>query len=457
MIRFSIITVTFNAEQTLERTLASVCGQTYEGIEYIVVDGASSDGTLALIAPYRERIACLVSEPDRGLYDAMNKGLQQATGDYVWFINAGDTLPVEDTVARLAASLPAGELPDILYGETVLTDSEGHTLGMRRLQAPEALTWQSFRHGMLVSHQAFIVRRTQVPAFDLRYRYSSDIDWCIRCLRRAHRIYNVRSVLCRYLDGGLSTQRRRASLLERFRIQSRYYGLLPTLIRHVWFAVRFALARKRNYVPLLVLALLLYLPDAWGQTAEELLDRAAALYAHPGGVSVSFAVHSQTATGEESFAGRLRMQGKRFALSTPELRVWYDGRNQWTYWAQSDEVTLSQPTGEELRETNPALILQHRSGYVAKLAGETFSPDGRPAYAIDLVPRSGKSGRDDPSLITVQIEKATSLPARIQLRTPSGGLTTVKLQSFKSPLAPQDTFFTFQASFCPSAPVIDIR
>jgi hypothetical protein len=221
---------------------------------------------------------------------------------------------------------------------------------------------------------------------------------------------------------------------------------------------RFALTRRRNCLPVAIL--LLCSLGAWGQTAEEWLDRAAALYAHPGGAAVSFALHSRSAAGEESFAGRLRMQGKRFALSTPELRVWYDGRNQWTWWAQSNEVMLSNPTVEELRETNPALILRHRSGYVATFVGETQSPDGRPACDIDLVPRDDarkKRGSNDPSLISVRIEKASSRPVRILMRTPAGGQTVITLQAFQAPLAPQDTVFTFQASFCPSAPVIDIR
>ncbi|MDR1380203.1 MAG: glycosyltransferase, partial [Tannerella sp.] len=90
---FSIITVTFNAGKVLEQTILSVVNQSYPGIEYIVIDGNSSDNTKEIIEQYASGISCRVSEPDRGLYDAMNKGLRLATGDYVWFLNAGDVLP----------------------------------------------------------------------------------------------------------------------------------------------------------------------------------------------------------------------------------------------------------------------------------------------------------------------------------------------------------------------------
>jgi glycosyltransferase involved in cell wall biosynthesis len=464
MIRFSIITVTLNAAQALKRTLHSVCQQTYQGIEYIVVDGASSDATLDLLNSF-PRIAQIVSEPDNGLYHAMNKGLQLATGDYLWFINAGDVLPSNDTIARLAASLSTVNLPDIIYGETLFTDADGRILGARRLRTPEVLTWKSFRMGMLVSHQAFLVRRTLAPPFDLRYRFSSDIDWCIRCLRAAQHIHNARTVLSHYLDGGLSARHHCPSLLERFRIQSRYYGLLPTLFRHAYFACRFLFARARNYVPFLLAFLFLSAappqkntppPPHTSQKAEQILDKAAARYAHSGGVAMNFAVHTRSPAGEESFAGLLRIKDQRFTLSTPDLHIWYDGHNQWTYWPLNGEVMLSEPATEELQATNPALILRHRHHYTASLVSEALSPEGRPVYNIDLLPRK-KPRPAEPSLISIQIEKATSLPARIVIRTSSDFLTTIRLQSFNAPLPPADTSFSFDPAFCPSAPIIDLR
>ena len=114
--KFSIITVTFNAGKVLEKTIQSVISQTYRNVEYILVDGKSKDNTLSIADTYKEWIHCLVSEPDKGLYDAMNKGIRLATGDYLCFLNAGDKFHDQDTLQRMVDSLKEGELPYVLYG-----------------------------------------------------------------------------------------------------------------------------------------------------------------------------------------------------------------------------------------------------------------------------------------------------------------------------------------------------
>ena len=234
----SIITVTYNAEQVLETTLQSVISQTYHHIEYILIDGASKDRTLAIAEKYRDRIQLLISEPDRGLYDAMNKGIALATGEYVCFLNAGDSFHQDDTLQQMMQSIKGRELPDVLYGETALVDAKGHFLRMRRLSAPEVLTWKSFRQGMLVCHQAFIARRTLMQPYNLSYRYSADFDWCIRILKKAKTAHNTHLTLIDYLDEGMTTQNRKASLMERFRIMMHHYGLWSTVMHHAWFVFR---------------------------------------------------------------------------------------------------------------------------------------------------------------------------------------------------------------------------
>lgn len=241
--RFSIITVTYNAVRTLDRTIASVADQSYSEIQYIVVDGGSTDGTFDVIKRTEAFITQWVSEPDRGLYDAMNKGLRMATGDYVWFLNAGDELKHRDIVAELATRATENGMPDILYGETDLINSEGEVLGGRRLKAPDRLTWKSFRRGMLVSHQAFIAKRSVASSYDLRYRFSADFDWCIRCMKQTTSIVNAHTTLVNYLSEGLTTANRSASLKERYAIMCKYYGTFATLLRHVWFAIRFYWAK----------------------------------------------------------------------------------------------------------------------------------------------------------------------------------------------------------------------
>lgn len=237
--KFSVITVCYNAQATLEDTIQSVIAQTYHHVEYIIVDGASKDRTLSIINRYRDRITTVVSEPDKGLYDAMNKGLRLATGDYVCFLNAGDSFHEDDTLQQMVHTLhELTELPDVLYGETALVDAEGHFVRMRRLQAPEHLTWHSFRQGMLVCHQAFFAKRTLAEPYDLRYRFSADFNWCIRIMKKSKVLHNTHLTLIDYLEEGMTTHNHKASLYERFRIMAKHYGWLSTVAHHAWFVVR---------------------------------------------------------------------------------------------------------------------------------------------------------------------------------------------------------------------------
>jgi glycosyltransferase involved in cell wall biosynthesis len=236
--KLSVITVTYNAEHTLERTLKSVRKQTYPAIEHIIVDGNSNDGTVALIHRYENERLKWISEPDKGLYDAMNKGIKMATGDYLCFLNAGDTFYDTDTVQKIFASSDEGHSPDMLYGETAIVDDNGRFLHMRRLQAPKNLTWKSFKHGMVVCHQAFIVKRELVEPYDLSYRFSADFDWCIRMMKKAKNIYNTDLILVNYLNTGMTTANRKASLRERYRIMEKHYGKVSTFLYHIWFVIR---------------------------------------------------------------------------------------------------------------------------------------------------------------------------------------------------------------------------
>ena len=241
--KLSVITVCYNAEATIEDTIQSVISQTYHHVEYIIVDGASKDRTMDIVNRYREHIAIVVSERDKGLYDAMNKGISLATGDYLCFLNAGDSFHEDDTLQQMVHSIHTPQLPDVLYGETELVDHEGHFLRMRRLSAPEVLTWKSFRQGMLVCHQAFFPRRDLVMPYDLRYRFSADFDWCIKIMKKSKVLHNTHLTLIDYLAEGMTTRNHKASLKERFRIMTRHYGWTSTLAFHLWFVLRLLLKK----------------------------------------------------------------------------------------------------------------------------------------------------------------------------------------------------------------------
>lgn len=258
MITFSVVTITYNAAAVLQRTLDSVRQQTWQSIEHIIVDGNSADETVAMARKYADEVSVgangirvtLVSEPDKGLYDAMNKGIRMASGDYLLFLNAGDTLPEADTLARVAAVAESvGSLPGVIYGDTDVVDGDGRFIRHRRLSPPDRLTWKSFRWGMLVCHQAFYaqVSLAKETAYNLGYRYSADVDWCIRIMKLAAKknlaLANAHAVVVNYLDGGLSVKNHRRSLCERFQVMRTHYGLFATVIAHGWFVVRGLLKR----------------------------------------------------------------------------------------------------------------------------------------------------------------------------------------------------------------------
>ena len=248
--RITIITVTYQAAAVLQRTLDSVSRQTCQDIEHLIIDGASKDDTVKMAKAYQEKVpypVIIQSEPDHGLYDAMNKGLHKATGDYLVFLNAGDTLHANDTLTTLTSHLlplTSHLSPAVIYGDTAIVDSEGKFLHLRRLRPPKQLTWRSFKQGMLVCHQAFYVRTdiAQQEDYDLRYRHSADVDWCIRVMKRAEEmrlpLVNTNTILADFMEGGNTTQNHRASLKERYQVMCHHYGKASTIVMHAWFLVR---------------------------------------------------------------------------------------------------------------------------------------------------------------------------------------------------------------------------
>ncbi len=231
----SIITITYNAESEIGPTLESLNRQTFRNFEHLVIDGASSDNTLAIVKEMSPD-SIVISEPDKGLYDAMNKGLRAAKGEYVLFLNAGDSLHSPDILRRYAERRGA----NIIYGDTIIVDSERNFIKPRHLSAPKKLTFKSFSKGMLICHQAFMVRRSISPEYDLQYRFSADYEWTLKCLRSSDPTHNanIEAIAIDYLSDGLTDKNHKASLKERYKIMCRYYGTFPTVIRHIGFAVR---------------------------------------------------------------------------------------------------------------------------------------------------------------------------------------------------------------------------
>lgn len=259
MIKFTIVTCTYNAASVLQRTLDSVLSQKYADVEHLILDGLSKDNTIRMALDYKQRSdkagndheVVVISEKDGGLYDAMNKGIRRATGDYIVFLNAGDTFPNSDTLETIVASIGDGEtLPGVLYGDTDIVDMDHHFLRHRRLTPPKRLTWRSFKQGMVVCHQAFYARTDLAKDTlynNVDYRFSADVDWCIRvmklCAERHLALRNVNAVIVDYLDGGMTNKNHQASLKERFHVMAKHYGLVQTVFLHLYFVLRSVVKR----------------------------------------------------------------------------------------------------------------------------------------------------------------------------------------------------------------------
>lgn len=237
----SIITITFNAARQIPATMESVGRQDFTDFEHIIIDGASSDETIPIARGMASPRLRVLSEPDNGLYDAMNKGLHMAKGRYVLFLNAGDAFHSPAILSLYAEA--AKKSPDIIYGDTVIVDSDRKLLGPRHLSVPDLLTFESFSKGMLICHQAFMVRKDLSPDYDTSYRFSADYDWTVRCLLRSKpgKCINLKTVVIDYLSDGLTDKNKIPSLKERFRIMANHYGMGKTILRHlsfVWRAMR---------------------------------------------------------------------------------------------------------------------------------------------------------------------------------------------------------------------------
>jgi glycosyltransferase involved in cell wall biosynthesis len=234
----SIVTVCLNARQALVKTKASVFSQCFKDFEWIVIDGASVDGTVEDLKVIEDARLSYSSEPDAGIYDAMNKGLTMARGEWVWFLNAGDCFHDETALEQVVA---VDASVDICFGEAMMVTEQGRVLGLRSEvlphQCPAELSKADFKRGMLVSHQAFVLRRAIALKYDLKYSLSSDLDWMLRILEKAPSSHRL-GVLATVVREGATSRNWKRSQLERFQILAKHFGLLSTVWQHFRIVAR---------------------------------------------------------------------------------------------------------------------------------------------------------------------------------------------------------------------------
>lgn len=234
----SVITVCYNAFDVIEATISSVISQDHrELLEFIVIDGQSNDATADILNRYSDKIDQLIIEPDRGIYDAMNKGLHLAQGDYILYMNAGDYINSSNLITQMKQSAQA----DIYYSDTILINDQSIKLGLRSelttRTIPDTLDKDSFRRGLVVSHQSFIPRRSIASEY-IDNNLSADIDWIITCVSKSNKALKLAEPISCFLVGGISDQKKMKSLVDRFKVMVTHYGLIQTIFIHLKFVIR---------------------------------------------------------------------------------------------------------------------------------------------------------------------------------------------------------------------------
>ena len=241
----SIITITYNAERWLERTMRSVLAQTCKEYEYIIVDGASKDGTVDVIKrlePEFEGRLSWKSKPDKGLYDAMNKGIARAKGDFLWFVNAGDEIYAPDTLAHIVAA--AKDDTDIVYGKACIVNAEGVKVSEHHKVTPPNLQRKHLLNGLVVCHQAIIVRRSIADKYNTDYRICADYEWVLKAVTASRKNAYLDEYVCKFLTEGVSKKQRKRAWKERFRIMRKHYGLCATLWAHFLIVLKYPFSIK---------------------------------------------------------------------------------------------------------------------------------------------------------------------------------------------------------------------
>ena len=246
--KISVVTVCRNSEKTIERTLQSVACQNCTDFEYIVVDGVSTDKTLEIIEKYKNHITKFISEPDKGIYDAMNKGAKMAEGDYIVFLNADDVF-IHENLLSLVVEKMNNKKADLYYGDLVFIEKDNGSLNNRK---QDNVNYIYLCGGMLFHPAIFAAKKIfeEIGYFDTNYKIAADYDWILNVLAK-------NKISCEYLgfpitmfsDGeGASTneQNRQKHKKERNEIQHKYFSSLFIKISNLWYKT----FRSTLYLPI---------------------------------------------------------------------------------------------------------------------------------------------------------------------------------------------------------------
>jgi glycosyltransferase involved in cell wall biosynthesis len=226
----SIITINFNHLQDLQKTFGNVISQTYKDLEYIVIDGGSKDGTINFLQEHTKYLSYWISEPDNGIYDAMNKGVKVAKGEWIIFMNSGDTFSQDSTIEQIAPYLDSAN--DVVYGgfESIVNDEYGYRVSQRQ---PEDLA--QIWHQIPTCHQSIFVRRelqSQYP-FDISLSWCADHDFLARLYQLGCKFQEVPLVVSKFDASGGKVRDLLTYTRDRWSICRKYFG--KTLARELFF------------------------------------------------------------------------------------------------------------------------------------------------------------------------------------------------------------------------------
>lgn len=220
--KISVITVTLNVEDTIEETVLSVLNQTYKNIEYIIIDGKSQDKTVEVIKKYMNKIDHFVSERDSGIYNAMNSGARVAKGDYLYFLNSGDTLANENILEEIVNELSD---VDFLYGKVRVVGKSTNKSYIRGAKVPRL----GLRLGMKVKQQSMFIKKevfNKVGGLNEKYKIAADFDLLCKILDNNFSVKRIDTVVCNYDDSGISSDLRKSYGDTALVIKDRYGRIL---------------------------------------------------------------------------------------------------------------------------------------------------------------------------------------------------------------------------------------
>ncbi len=205
--KISIITVCYNSSATISDTIESVLAQSYPSIEYIIVDGVSTDATLEIINKYKDHIAHIVSEPDNGIYDAMNKGIQIATGNFVGILNSDDIFDNPDVIKNLVSFINQNQELDAVYADLIYVDQSNTNRKTRSYKLRKNALWK-IRFGFMIPHPTFYAKRElfhKLGGYKTNYRVAADFELMLRFLLNKIKIARLPITMVRMREGGISS------------------------------------------------------------------------------------------------------------------------------------------------------------------------------------------------------------------------------------------------------------